>query len=94
MTDLVFRSSPERVSAFRELLSNPILAEAIVCLKDSGPSPVVAQHADAIESVRVQSKLEQHEADVNLLLSLAEPLQVVEHVEEEATFGVDRSQFK
>jgi hypothetical protein len=90
MTADIFRSSAERVGRMRELLQDPVFAAAIVCLQDERPSPVVARNADAIESVRVQSRLEQHDADVNLLLSLAEPPLIEEQPEEEPTWGVKR----
>jgi len=76
----------------KELLNDPILAQAIVCLKDERPDPAVPLSADAIASVRIQAKLEQHDADVNLLLSLAEPLPV-EPPEEEPTYGIDKTKF-
>lgn len=74
MTADRFRSNPERVAAFRELLNNPILAEAIVVLKDEKPSASVDNGADALDRAAALARLEQHDADVNLLLSLAEPL--------------------
>lgn len=92
MTSLQFRSSPERVGAFRELLQNSTFAEAIVCLRDERPNPSVPAGSDALESVRALARLEQHDTDVNLLLSLAEPLPT-EPVEEDETWGVDRSKF-
>lgn len=93
MLAVQFRATTERVTAFRELLKNPIFLEAIVVLKDERPSAAVDQGADAIESVRVAAKVEQHEHAINLLLSLAEPMPVVPESEEEPGFGVDRSQF-
>lgn len=93
MTAERFRASAERVGRMRDLLNDAVLAQAIVCLKDERPDPALPIGADAIASVRVQAKLEQHEAAVNLLLSLAEPLPVNEP-EPEPTYGVDLAQFK
>jgi hypothetical protein len=92
MTALQFRSSPERVTAFRDLLNNPVFAQAIVCLKDERPPTNVGDGADALASVRALAAVAQHEADVNLLLSLAEPLPA-EQPEPEPSWGVNRDQF-
>lgn len=79
--------------AWRELLtSHPIVAEVLVCLKDEKPSAAVPSGSDALDRAAALAKIEQHEKDVDILLSLAEPLPV-EPVEEEPTFGVDKSQF-
>lgn len=93
MTSDQFRSSPERVVAFRGLLQNPVFAEAIVCLKDEKPLASVPPGADALDRAAALARLEQHELDVNLLLSLAEPLPP-ELPEEQANFGVDLSKFR
>lgn len=93
MTALEFRSSPERVAAFRELLSNnPTLAQAIVVLRDEKPSAAVPSGSDAIECARTLGKLEQHEADLDTLLSLAEPAPIAPS-EEEQTWGIDKNKF-
>jgi hypothetical protein len=93
MLALDFRRSPERVAAFRELLQNPIFADAIVVLKDEKPSAAVPSGTDAYERAAALGRIEQHENSINLLLSLAEPLPP-ELPEEQATFGVDLSQFQ
>lgn len=94
MTALEFRQSPERVAAWRDLLANnQIVAQIIVMLRDEKPSAAVPPGTDAIERVHVLGKLEQHETDVDLLLSAAEPLPP-EPVEERALYGADPSQFQ
>jgi hypothetical protein len=93
MLAIDFRRSPERVAAFRDLLQNPIFAEAIVVLKDEKPSAAVPPGADAYERSAALGRIEQHENSVNLLLSLAESLPP-EPTEELPNFGVDLSQFK
>lgn len=85
MTSDQFRSSPERVGSFRELLQNPTFAEAIVCLKDEKPPAAVLPGSDALDRAAALARLEQHDADVNLLLSLAEPIPP-EPKEEEMTW--------
>lgn len=94
MTSDQFRASSERVIAWRELLNtHPIVAEVLVCLKDSKPETGVPFGTDALDRAAALARLEQHDKDVDTLLSLAEPLEVPQ-VEEEPTFGVDRSQFQ
>lgn len=92
MTAFQFRSSAERVGAMRDLITNTVLAEAIVCLKDERPSGDAPDHADPIASVRLLSRQAQHDAVINLLMSLAEPLPQ-QPVEEPADWGVDASKF-
>jgi hypothetical protein len=93
MTSFEFRQLPERVGAWRKLLSeNPLVADAIVCLKDEKPSATVPPGSDALDRAAALAKLEQHDADVNLLLSLAEPLPP-ELPPEEELWGVDREKF-
>jgi hypothetical protein len=92
MTAYEFRSSPERVGAMRELIQNSVLAEAIVCLKDSRPPTKVPSGADGLDRAELLGRIQQHEADIDLLLSLAEP--VLPQPEEEApSWGVDERQF-
>jgi hypothetical protein len=93
MTATEFRSSPERVAAWRDLLNNSLVANAIVCLRDERPSATVEAGSDALDRAAALARLEQHEADYNLLLSLAEPLPL-EPTEDEMTFGVDKSKFQ
>lgn len=59
----------------RELLNNPTLAEAIVCIKDE---PIIDAPAgsEAIVSVRLLSSGAQKNDVINTLLSLAEPMPV------------------
>jgi len=93
MTSFDFRSSPDRVGAMRELIQNTVLAEAIVCLKDERPSGDAPDHADALASVRLLSRQAQHDAVINLLMSLAVPF-TPPPVEEQANWGIDESKFK
>src|SRR4029077_12910575 len=93
MRAMQFRSSAERVVAMRELLNNPILAEALVCLKDERPSDDAADNADPVVSVRLLSRQFQHDHVINLFLSLAEPLPV-ETTDEEPSWGIDKTRFK
>jgi hypothetical protein len=94
MTALDFRKSPERVSAWRELLTNnPTVAEVLVCLRDERPPTDVGNGADALASVRALAAVAQHDSDYNLLLSLAEPLPP-EPEQEEPTWGVDKDRFQ
>lgn len=77
----------------KQLLADPILALAIVSLRDSELPQDAPSHSDAITSVRILSyKSGWHEA-INTLLSLGEPLPV-EVPEEEPTYGIDRSKFQ
>jgi hypothetical protein len=93
MTAYSFKSSPERVGAMRELIENSILAEAIVCLRDERPSGDAPDHADALASVRLLSRQAGHDAVINLLLSLAEPVPP-EPEEEAPNWGIDETKFK
>lgn len=94
MTAETFRSSPERVGKMRELLNDPTLAEAIVCLQDSRPeSDLDHLTADALVSVRVLNRQIGYDRAINLLLSLAAPLPIPEP-EERPTWGVNTSQFQ
>jgi hypothetical protein len=92
MTSFDFRSSPERVGAMRELIQNTVLAEAIVCLKDSRPPTKVPSGADGLDRAEILGRIQQHEADIDLLLSLAEPLPP-EPAEEPPDWGVDETKF-
>jgi hypothetical protein len=92
MTADQFRSSTERVTEWRELLaSNPLVAQVIVVLRDEKPSAIVAPGSDALDRAAALARLEQHETDVNLLLSLAEPLPV-ETPDEDPTWGLTQEQ--
>lgn len=93
MTSDQFRSSADRVGAMRELLQNPVLAEAIVCLKDERPSADAVDSADPVVSVRLLSRAFQHDLVIALFLSLAEPIPT-EQDDPPETFGVDLSQFQ
>lgn len=93
MTVEMFRSSPVHVAGMRELLQSPILAEAIVCLKDDRPSTDAADAAPEVVSVRLLSRQFQHDQVIATLLSLAEPLPLPE-IEPPPNFGVDTSKFK
>lgn len=95
MTGVDFRKSEERVAAWRKLLSeNPIVAQVLVVLQDEKPSATVPLGSDAFERSAALGRLEQHDADYNLLLSLAEPLPPEPEQDESATFGVDVSKFQ
>lgn len=93
MTDTQFRSLPDRLAAFRELLNNPVLSEAIVCLRDMRPSRDAHDSADAVTSVRILSRQSGYDAAIDLFLSLAEPLLAEQQEDDLPTFGVDLSQF-
>lgn len=89
-----FRKNFDLVAGWRELLAtHPVVAQVLVALKDEKPSAVVPSGTDALERAAALARLEQHDADVNLLLSLAEPAPT-EPTEEVANFGVDLSQFQ
>lgn len=89
-----FRRNADLVAGWRELLAtNPVVAHVMVCLKDERPLASVPPGADALDRAAALAKLEQHELDVDLLLSLAEPLPP-ELPPEEANFGVDLSKFQ
>lgn len=77
----------------RDLITSSVLAEAIVCLKDERPSGDAPDFADALASVRLLSRQAQHDAVINLLMSLAEPLPP-EPMQEEPTWGVPRQNFQ
>jgi hypothetical protein len=90
-----FRKSAERVSAWREMLAtNPIVAEVLVVLRDEKPSAAVAPGADGLDRAAALARLEQHERDYDLLLSLAEPAPPEPDEDERANFGVDLKQFQ
>jgi hypothetical protein len=93
VTSTQFRSSSVRVAAFRELLKDPTLAEAIVCLRDEQPIADAADGADPVVSVRLLSRIFQHNLTIETLLSLGEPLPV-QQPDETATFGIDLSRFE
>lgn len=94
MTAFEFRRNADLVAGWRELLAtNPVVAHVMVVLKDEKPSATVPPGSDALDRAAALAKLEQHELDVDLLLSLAEPLPP-ELPEEQANFGVDISKFK
>lgn len=89
-----FRRNADLVAGWRELLAtNPVVAHVMVVLKDEKPSAAVPPGADALDRAAALARLDQHETDVNLLLSLTEPLPP-EIPEEVANFGVDLSKFK
>lgn len=87
MTSDQFRSSGERVAAFRELLQNGILADAIVVLKDMSPSLEVPVEAEAIASVRVAEGKKSWDKCIETFLELAVPMPQ-EPEEPEPTWGV------
>lgn len=92
MTSEQFRSNPQYVGRMRELFSDPVLAAAIVCVKDEARLNDAPSAAEPVESVRRLSWLCGYDQAVNLLLSLAQPVPS-ELPDEQATFGVDPSQF-
>lgn len=92
MTTDRFRASAERVGRMKELLSDPVLALAIVCLRDSELPEDVTDHSDPVASVRVLSRKSGWHGAITELLSLAEPLPL-QQANEEATYGVDKRQF-
>lgn len=74
MTSDQFRASSENVVALRELLQNPVLAQAIVVLQDESPKGDRPLACDAIESVRWLSRGAGWSDCIRTLLELAEPL--------------------
>jgi len=93
MTSDEFRASSWRVGRIRELLNDPTLAQAIVCVKESESTEDVPPHSDPVASVRALSRKAGWHGAIDTLLSLAEPLPLLP-VEETATFGVDISKFR
>jgi len=83
-----FRASADRVGRIRELLQDPVLASAIVCLQDEGKFMVndLEPVADAVASVRRLSFICGYSNAIDTLLSLAEPV-IVEPPEPEPTWG-------
>lgn len=75
-----------RVAAFRTLLNDPNLADAIVVLRDESPIVDAIDNADPVASVRLLSRNFGHNQAIEILLSLAEPLPPPPQ-EEVATFG-------
>lgn len=92
MTELEFRAAPARVGRLRELLNDPILAQAIVCVKDAESPDDVPDHSDPVASVRTLSRKSGWHGALNMLLALAEPLPP-EPITEEPNYGVDLRQF-
>lgn len=99
MTVSEFRSNSILVGALKELLTsngdgNPsVLARAIVAVQNEKPSSIVDESSPEIVSVRRSSRIAGFEESLELLLSCAEPMPVPPE-EEEATFGVNKEQFK
>ncbi len=93
MTSDEFRANTHRVGRMRELLNDPTLAQALVCVKDAEMPEDAPSHSDAITSVRLLSQKAGWHGAINMLLTLAEPLPAMPE-EETATFGVDISKFK
>lgn len=94
MLSIDFRRNAELVAGWRDLLANnPVVAQVLVVLKDEKPSAAVPPGSDALDRAAALAKLEQHDFDVNLLLSLAEPLPP-EPTEEEPTWGIRKDQFQ
>lgn len=92
-----FRSNPVLVGAMRELLRGDgaqptVLAQAIVAVQNEKPTVDAMDDAPEIVSVRRLSRIAQHDDVITLLLSCGEPLPIQEP-EEEATFGVKKSDF-
>ena len=83
-----FRADTGRVGRLKDLLNDPTLATALICVKDEACISDVSQSSDPVESVRRLSWLCGYDQAVALLLSLAEPLPV-ESPEPEPTWGVD-----
>lgn len=67
-----FREIAENVVALRELLQNPVLAQAIVVLQDEQPKGDT--EGDFIASVRKLSRISGWSDCIATLLELAEPL--------------------
>lgn len=88
MTINEFRSNTVYSQGLRELLSNPVLQEAIMTLKDHNvPHEIEVDDADAIASVRRFSRLAGWNNALVALLSLATSPPVSEP-EEPADYGV------
>lgn len=98
MTVEEFRSNPVLVGAMRDLVKGDgttptVLAQAIVAVQSEKPSQDARDGDSEIVSVRRLSRIAQHDAVINLLLSCAEPMPS-ETDEEPALFGVDPSKFQ
>ena len=76
MTAQEFRANPELRARFKELISDPVVEQAIIILKD-GKVPVDPKpDADAIVSVRMLSQMVGADAAISTFLSLGDPLPV------------------
>lgn len=93
MNAVEFRRSAERVGRMRELLNDPTLAEAIVCLRDDRPIEDAIDHADPVMSVRLLSRYFGYHDAIFALLRLAEPEEPTP-AEPPENFGVNLSEFQ
>lgn len=66
-----FRSSADRVGRMRELLADPVLAQAITALHASAPAIDADPNADALASVRILSQMHGYRTALDTLLLLA-----------------------
>lgn len=88
-----FRSSTERVARIREILSDPIMAAAIVTLKDEAVIEDVGDNSPDIASVRRLSWLSGYNNCIDLLMSLSNPLPAPPQ-EEVPSWGVPKDQLQ
>lgn len=90
MTSVAFRSSPTRCAHLRELLSDPILQEALVTLQDENlPAEVEREDMDAIASVRRLSRRVGWTGCIQALLALADPIALPSETETPRTYGTE-----
>ena len=73
MTEDQFRSNPEMTKRFRELITDPVMQQAIVIWKDGSPPVEPPIMSDAIASVRMLSQMVGADAAMNRFLNFGEP---------------------
>ena len=75
MTEEKFRRDAEMTKRFRELLSDPVMQQAIVIMKDGRAIMDVPLAAEDRASVRVLSQMAGAEAAIMRFLSLGDPME-------------------
>lgn len=75
MTDEQFRRDADMTKRFRELLTDPVMQQAIVIMRDGLPAIDVPIGSDALASVRVLSQRAGADRMINHFLSLADPIE-------------------
>lgn len=75
MTYDQFRQDPVMTGRFRELMSDPVMQQALVVWKDGSPPVDPPVGADAIASVRMLSQMVGADAAMARFLNLSTPLE-------------------